>query len=311
MVTPEAVVLDVQTAGLGSRALARVLDIMIQGIVLVFLAPILAAGSVGIAIYLFVVTIVAFGYPILWESLARGRTPGKMALGLRVVTRQGAPIRFRHALVRGLLGLGEVIALPPVGVIAMLSSANDQRLGDMAAGTIVIRERTATRVSPPVVFFPPRGWESYVDSLDVGAVSAAEYENVRTFLIRAQEMEPLPRSNLAARLAGSLVARMPQPVPAGAGPEVWLSCVACAYQRRHGGPTMPPPGPWGVGSMAPPGPWSPPGPWGPPQAQGPGPWGPPQAQGPGPWGPPAPPRAPDQPAPFPPGRANEGFTAPD
>ncbi len=85
-------------------------------------------------------------------------------------------------------------------------------------------------------------------SLDVGAMTAAEYENVRSFLIRAREMAPLPRSNLAARLAGPLVVRLRQPVPAGAGPELWLACVASAYQRRHGAPApAPPAAPWGAG----------------------------------------------------------------
>jgi hypothetical protein len=164
-----------------------------------------------------------------------------------VVTRQGAPIRFRHALVRGLIGMAEVLTLPVIGVIAMLASSNDQRLGDMAAGTLVIRERAPALMSIPVVFPPPPGWESFVASLDVGGVTAAEYENVRSFLIRAREMAPLPRSNLAARLAGPLVARLRQPVPAGAGPELWLACVASAYQRRHGAPAPFSPGPpWGA-----------------------------------------------------------------
>jgi hypothetical protein len=213
---------------------------------------------------LIVVTLIVFGYPIAWEALWRGRTPGKAALGLRVVTRQGAPIRFRHALVRGLIGMAEVLTLPVIGVIAMLASSNDQRLGDMAAGTLVIRERAPAQMSIPVLFPPPPGWESFVASLDVSGMSAAEYENIRSFLIRARDMAPLPRSNLASRLAGALVTRLRQPVPVGAGPELWLACVASAYQRRHGAPLPPgPPGPTGP-------PWGPAAGW----AGGTG-WGPP------------------------------------
>ncbi len=177
-----------------------------------------------------------------------------------MVTRQGAPIRFRHALVRGLIGLGEVTTLPVVGVISMLVSTNDQRLGDVAAGTIVIRERAAAQMSVPVVFYPPAGWESFVGSLDVSAMTSAEYETVRSFLTRAYEMAPLPRANLAARLAGPLVARWHQPVPPGAGPELWLACVASAYQRLHGAPSAQyRAGPWAPAPQ-PPGPggsWSP------------------------------------------------------
>jgi uncharacterized RDD family membrane protein YckC len=255
VVTPEAVVLDVRTAGLGSRALARALDGMIQGAALTALLLVtgfVAAaggdstlGTAGLVIDLILVTVILFGYPVLWESLWRGRTPGKAALGLRVVTRQGAPIRFRHALVRGLVGIAEVMALPVVAVISMLASSTDQRLGDMAAGTLVIRERAPGRMSVPVIFHPPVGWESFVDSLDVSAMTAGEYENVRSFLIRAHQMAPLPRANLAARLAGPLATRWQQGVPPGAGPELWLACVACAYQRRHGMPFVAlPPSSW-------------------------------------------------------------------
>jgi uncharacterized RDD family membrane protein YckC len=262
VVTPEAVVLEVGTAGLGSRILARAIDVAIQAGMLFVLFVVLGAvavsasdaalGTAGLVITLIVATLVIFGYPVIWESLWRGRTPGKAALGLRVVTRQGAPIRFRHALVRGLVGMVEVMALPPVGVISMLFSTEDQRLGDMAAGTLVIRERAGAQMSVPVAFFPPVGWESYVDSLDVGAMSSAEYETVRAFLLRTYEMAPLPRSNLAARLAGPLVTRLHQPVPETAGPELWLVCVACAYQRRHGGPGPLPPAPWVPSGAAPP-----------------------------------------------------------
>jgi uncharacterized RDD family membrane protein YckC len=255
VVTPEAVVLDVQTAGLGSRIFARAIDVAIQlgALIVVFLVLGVVAstasdgtlGTGGFVIVLIMLTIIIFGYPIIWESLWRGRTPGKAALGLRVVTSQGAPIRFRHALVRGLVGMVDVVALAPVGVISMLASTKDQRLGDVAAGTLVIRERAATRVSTPVVFYAPAGWESYVESLDVSAVTAAEYETVRAFLIRAYEMAPLPRSNLAARLAGPLAARWHQPIPAGMGPEQWLLCLACSYQRRHGAPA-----PWGQPPLA-------------------------------------------------------------
>jgi uncharacterized RDD family membrane protein YckC len=342
VVTPEAVVLDVRTAGLGSRAFARAIDGLIQGVALIvvflFTGILVSStdgnlGTAALVIDLVVITVIIFGYPIILESLWRGRTPGKAALGLRVVTRQGAPIRFRHALVRGLIGLGEVTALPAVGVLSMLISTNDQRLGDMAGGTIVIRERAAAQMSVPVVFYPPPGWEPFVESLDVSAMTSAEYETVRSFLIRAHEMAPLPRANLAARLAGPLVARWHQPVPEGAGPELWLACAASAYQRRHGAPASP----YGSGA------WGPPHPgallggaWGPPQQQPQPRWPPPQQPPPPPTQPPprpnavpasagfsarsaqiAPPPSPPDgrdvpPAPGPaPGPANGGFAAPD
>ena len=321
VVTPEAVVLEVQTAGLGSRAFARAIDGLIQVallIVLLIITGLVAGasngtlGTAGLVVDLILITLIVFGYPIIWESLWRGRTPGKAALGLRVVTRQGAPIRFRHAIVRGLIGLGEVTALPVIGVVAMLISTNDQRLGDVAAGTLVVRERAAARMSVPVIFPPPVGWESFMSTLDVSAMTAVEYETVRSFLIRAPEMAPLPRSNLAARLAGPLVARWHQAVPAGAGPELWLACVASAYQRLHGAP----PAPWGPGMWAPPQPATRQvGPWGPPQpGTATGSWGPPPPGPPtGPWGPAPPVPSPSDPATAPVGvpTNNDGFAPPD
>ncbi len=291
-----------------------------------------SVGTAGLVVDLILITVIVFGYPIIWESLWRGRTPGKAALGLRVLTNQGAPIRFRHAIVRGLVGLGEVTALPVIGVVAMLVSTNDQRLGDLAAGTIVVRDRAAGRMSVPVLFSPPAGWESFITSLDVSAMTSAEYETVRSFLIRAPEMGPLPRSNLAARLAGPLVTRWQQAVPAGAGPELWLACVASAYQRLHGAPAPQ----WGPGMWAPRhpstrqvGPWGPPpalpqaGPWGPPPPipnvgpMGPpppppqsSPWGPPPSM---PWGPPTSIPSPPRPAVAPVGVPTDdgGFAPPD
>jgi uncharacterized RDD family membrane protein YckC len=311
VVTPEAVVLDVRTAGLGSRVLARALDGLIQGAALVVVFTVTGVvlsssnGSLGTAalvVDLVLITVIVFAYPIIWESLWRGRTPGKAALGLRVLTRPGGPIRFRHALVRGLVGLGEVMALPVVGVVAMLVSSNDQRLGDLAAGTIVVRERAAVRMSVPIVFYPPPGWEHYVASLDVSDMTPGEYETVRSFLIRAREMAPVPRSNLANRLAGPLVSRWHQQGPAGAGSELWLACVAAAYQRLHGAPAAQ----WGppVPGPAYPGPApAPQWPGQPGQGPQPGQWPGPAPQWPGQPGQPAPvpqwPASSRQPAPVP------------
>ncbi len=309
VVTPEAVVLDVQTAGLGSRVFARAIDVAIQGAAIILLVTGFSLlGTAGLVVSLIAITVIAFAYPIIWEWLWRGRTPGKAALGLRVVTRQGAPVHFRHAAVRGLIGLGEVLALPVVGVLSMLASANDQRLGDMAAGTIVIRERAAAHQAWPVVFYPPPGWERYVASLDVSAMSAGEYETVRSFLLRAHEMAPVPRSNLAVRLAGPLADRWHQPVPPGVGPDLWLACVASAYQRHHAPSAGSPPG-------IPP-------PYGPPAGYGPpgGGYGAPGGYGGPPTSPPVP-LPPEPPAPggasfFPPevvssGRSDGGFAPPD
>ena len=107
--------LSFETAGLGSRVLAALIDLLVLGGVLFLgnIAILLVASAggggttdvVATVLLLLLVTGVLLGYPIAFESLWRGRTLGKAALGLRVVTTEGAPERFRHAAVRGFVGL--------------------------------------------------------------------------------------------------------------------------------------------------------------------------------------------------------------
>src|SRR5690349_23802341 len=87
---------------------------------------------------------VLVGYPVVCETFWNGQTVGKMALGLRVRTREGTPVRFRHAVIRASLGLVEFyMTFGVVAVLSILFTRDHQRLGDLAAGTVVMRERTA------------------------------------------------------------------------------------------------------------------------------------------------------------------------
>src|SRR4051795_10017584 len=146
LVTPEAVVLQFDTAGLGSRFLARSLDTVVQLAALLGLTMLAAAadsgggGSTALGIFfLIAVFAVIFVYPALLETLWRGRTLGKAATGLRVVTREGAPIRFRHAAIRSALFVVDGLLLgPSIGVLALLLSRDNQRVGDVVAGTLVV-----------------------------------------------------------------------------------------------------------------------------------------------------------------------------
>ncbi|HRB05308.1 MAG TPA: RDD family protein, partial [Ilumatobacteraceae bacterium] len=160
IVTPEAVVLDVETAGVASRVFAGIIDFAIQLGILWVGAMLLAASGVvdssssnmGTAL---LIAAVVMGYPVLSETFMRGRTIGKRALGLRAVTLEGAPIRLRHASLRMMGGLVDRF-LPPLGVTGMLmvmGTARHQRVGDLLAGTIVIRDPTRTLL-PPAVWFP-------------------------------------------------------------------------------------------------------------------------------------------------------------
>ena len=103
IVTPEAVVLDFELAGLASRGVAKLLDTLIQlaaVIVIVVAVGIASPGTVGVIVVVVGLAVVVIGYPIACETMLRGRSPGKMAFGLRVVTVEGAPEAPRHAFIR-------------------------------------------------------------------------------------------------------------------------------------------------------------------------------------------------------------------
>src|SRR6266540_4485051 len=129
MVTPEAVALEFRTANIGSRILAYFLDqLIVTAGVFVLLFAVALTGNVagsdlpewtGLALVLVLLPSWFFGYFIAFETLWRGRTPGKAALGLRVVTREGAPVRFRHAAIRAALGIVEILF--SFGAIAALT----------------------------------------------------------------------------------------------------------------------------------------------------------------------------------------------
>jgi uncharacterized RDD family membrane protein YckC len=265
MVTPEAVALEFRTANLGSRILAYLIDmvVVVAGILAgAFAVALLGEASdvvvpdwVALTIVLVLLPGWWLGYFIAFETLWRGRTLGKAALGLRVVTREGAPVRFRHAAIRALLGLVDFFVLSGFfAVVFILLTRDNQRLGDLVAGTLVLRERSALAAPAPVVFGPPPGLESYTSTLDVAGVGTEEYLAVRTFLLRAASLPPGPRSALALQLANPLAARLRPAPPPGVPPELYLHCVAAAYQQRQRLAARQGPGP-GPGSAGPGGSW--------------------------------------------------------
>ena len=237
IVTPEAVVLSFETAGVGSRVVAQLIDLAIQlaAIGLVLLGGSRLSGSpIGLAVDYFGVFLVVFGYPIALETLWRGRTVGKAAMGLRVVTVEGAPIRFRHALVRTALGLIDFYLTFGAGaVLCILVTKRNQRLGDIAAGTLVLRERTGARAVAAATFWVPPGWEGYAATLDVNGITSADYQAIRSFLLRAGTLDPWTRDRLAREIATAVLPHLHHQPPPGVSAEMLLLCVAALYQARQ------------------------------------------------------------------------------
>lgn len=242
IVTPEAVLLEFETAGVASRTIAELLDLGVQftALFLVFLVVAVMGGAgglgevVAVVVSLLAVFLVVVGYPAVMETFWNGRTLGKAAMGLRVVTREGAPERFRHAAIRAMLGLIEIYAFLGIpAVVSIVTSGRDQRLGDLVAGTLVLRQRAGRRAAPPVAFGVPWNWESYVQSLDVSTINDEQYGVVRAVLLRLGELTPAARWQVSTEVATVVAGQMRIPVPVQVAPDMFLTCVATAYQRRH------------------------------------------------------------------------------
>lgn len=257
VVTPEAVPLDLRLAGLGSRFLGLVIDWAIQfGALFALLMGSIGLtggelGGVGVAILILLSFLIIFGYPVALETLWRGRTVGKAALGLRVVTTEGGPVTFRHAAIRTALGIVDFpLTSGAAAVISVLVSRRNQRLGDLAAGTLVLRERTGLAQPVATTFAVPAGLEGYAASLDVSGLTAEDYRAVRALVLRAPNLSAPVRYQLAVEMADALSSRVRPLPPAGIQPLWYLICVAAVYQWRAGpsaAPTapavpVPPPG---------------------------------------------------------------------
>lgn len=241
--------LGFDTAALPSRLLARLLDVSLQMVALaVFVTGLVFLSGAGVpdmALVIaasFVVPLLLFGYPVICEALWRGRTLGKAVLGLRVVTVEGAPVRFRHALLRGaadlvdLYGLGVLLVAPgAVGAVAIAASKRNQRLGDMVAGTVVVRERSGAARTTPAAFAVPLGWEGYAATVDVSGLATRDYQAVRSYLLRAPGLRADARQQVSTELARSVASAIHHTPPPGVAPELLLAVVAANVQARSGG----------------------------------------------------------------------------
>lgn len=238
LVTPEAVALDLPVANVGSRALASLIDVVAMFLAflgVVFLSTFLfIADTTSATVIVFVgVFAILFVYPVAFETFSRGRSLGKLAMGLRVVTVEGGPVGFRHAAIRAALWPVEVLAMSGgIAVLTALFTARAQRVGDLVAGTIVIQARAVGDPLQAHRFTPPRGLEEFARRLDASALTEADYEVIRNLLVRRGELPPAEHARLAREVAGRLRPRLSPHPPAGTDPVAELTAVAAAYQQR-------------------------------------------------------------------------------
>jgi uncharacterized RDD family membrane protein YckC len=241
VVTGEAVVLDIPVAAFPSRMAALMIDMLLQVCVLIIAGILIGvtAGQLnGAAIAAISVTAwigVIVGYPVIFETLSRGKTLGKMALGVRVVSDDGGPERFRQALIRALAGIFEIwtIILDPVALITSMVSARGKRLGDLFAGTYVIQERVPARpeLSPAFSVVPPPllGWAQVAE---LSRLSDQNAEAASSYLRRFGDLQAAARDELGLRLASAVAAQVSPPPPPGTPPAAYLAAVLAVRRQR-------------------------------------------------------------------------------
>jgi uncharacterized RDD family membrane protein YckC len=232
--TPEGVPLELTLAGVGSRCAAALIDYVFQTILLVALALVLGYGaglgpgetSLSAAAYVVGFFLVFWGYDVAFEVLNSGRTPGKALNGLRVVRESGAPVTFGTSAVRNVIRIIDILpGTYLVGITAILVTRRNQRLGDLAAGTLVLREPRSPapelRISPSV----------QAPTWDTSAVSPQDLDTVAAFLSRRAGLEAGARIQIAAELAGRLRPRVGGAI-AGDGDEMFLERLVAAKRGR-------------------------------------------------------------------------------
>ncbi|MFJ1708940.1 RDD family protein [Kitasatospora sp. NPDC088346] len=244
LVTGEAVVLGLRSAKLPSRALARLMDAVVQLVawIITTMIAIAVAGNADeaaiAAIMLSIFVFYAVVLPVLVETLSKGRSLGKLALGLRVVRTDGGPVRFRHALVRGLVGVVDFGLSGVPAVVTSLISSEGKRLGDIFAGTLVIRERvpSAARGHGALPQVPPQllhAMGTDLVAMDLSAVPDPLWLAIRQYLGRIDQLDPAVAFGMAQRLASDLSAHIGRAVPYGVSPAMYLGAVLTERQRRE------------------------------------------------------------------------------
>jgi uncharacterized RDD family membrane protein YckC len=229
--TPEGLELRLQLAGLGSRFIAGAVDLGIMLILLAILALIAGpvaglSGGVGAVVYVLGAFAILLFYPILFELLNHGQTPGKRMSTLRVLRDSGAPVDLPASSIRNLMRLidGPLLLYIP-SIVSIAVTNRNQRPGDIAAGTIVTREQPAAKqpgkTTAAVVGHALDAGVESADRWDTSAVTPQEVAAVRRFLERRESLERRARRELAVRLADGLRPKVSS-APPDLGPERFL-----------------------------------------------------------------------------------------
>lgn len=211
--TPEGVELELTLAGLGSRVGAAAIDGVILAIAtIVVLIAVVMIGSASVSEDMFslvigfgalLVFVILFGYYLLFETLNSGRTPGKSALGIRVIRADGTPLGFGAVAIRTLLRMVDSLpAFYATGIVSILATPHNQRVGDLAAGTVVIRDRASGSLATSGLI----GTEDLarLPRWDTSALNDEDVALLRRFAERRTALTEQSRSDLADVIADRL-----------------------------------------------------------------------------------------------------------
>jgi uncharacterized RDD family membrane protein YckC len=235
VVIGEAVVVEVRVAQLPTRGLALLIDGILQGLAITGLGWVwsqvgnVTEEALAVAIAILTVALVLVGYPVICETLSRGRSVGKLVFGLRVVSDDGGPERFRQALFRGLAGVVEFwLFLGAPALISSLISPQGKRLGDLFSGTIVISERGPRQAPPPQM--PPQ-LARWAATLELSRLPEGIAATARQYLSRWHQLAPAVRHEMGMRIAAEFASYVSPPPPPNAPPYAYLAAVLA--ERRH------------------------------------------------------------------------------
>jgi uncharacterized RDD family membrane protein YckC len=251
--TPELVEIEMPLAGIGSRFIALLVDTLIWVVGYLSLAWVFSMMLPGIdafskksaqwaiAFYTLTTFLLYWGYFTLFEAFWNGRTPGKRVARIRVIQRSGRAIGLFESMARNLVRVVDQIPfIYAVGVIAMFATKQHQRLGDLAAGTLVVRDRepenalwgdqgsrtfTAQLFSPSVPIPEPHTAVT-LSGVGIAKLTTADLEVLEGFFARRLDMGLETRQALAGRIAAAIQAKSGLETPAGASVETFLEATA-------------------------------------------------------------------------------------
>ena len=241
--TPEQTRLEFAIAGIGTRFLALAVDLLIQGaagVALVIIVVLLRltglfnglplSGQWTAALLIAFTFLSHFGYFTIFEILWRGQTPGKRMVHIRVVKDSGRTLSASEAILRNLMRIADQLpALYAVGILSALLTAQNQRLGDLMAGSIVVREASLSQMRPV--------WDSAVTSAtgvdQLQQLSDEDLALIETFLARRSELAANVRSRMASEILERLQARSTVHVDNGLSAESVLETLANGHRSRN------------------------------------------------------------------------------